>query len=51
MNNNNKDDNSDDCDNTESPNTKLDWTNSITATHDEQLCTDPQPTQIYDEVL
>ena len=50
-NNNNDDDNSDNYNSTESPNTKLGWTNSITAIHNEQLCTAPQPPQIYDEAL
>ena len=50
MNSNNNDDaNSDNCNSTESPNTKLGGTNSMIAIHDEQLCTDPSPPQIYDE--
>ena len=51
MNNKNNDDNSNNCNSTESPNTKPGWTNSITAIHDEQLRPNPQPPQIYDEVL
>ena len=44
MNNSNTDDdNSDDCSSTESHNTKLRWTNSMAAIHDEQPCTGLTP--------